>query len=777
MQTIPFTEHVNQLFHSEDGLPVFDWGSGLGMDFLAAYGGFVLTPFAFLLCIVPTAAYPYVHTLVIALKMGVAAVTACGYCRQYVKTNRSAYLCGMLYAFSGFQLFNMVYQFMDTICLFPLLLFTFDRLVTKNQPLAFAFMLGLNGFISYFFLWEECLFLLIYFVVRTATKNFPALTVKKFIQLAIETLFGVGLSSVVLVTAVKALSGNKRAGDLIFSENLLAFEDTGVLLRMIQSMFLPPDICGMGWYFSSRQLSLSPPALYIPLFTVIGISAVFRKNRKSWYSILLIVCTAVACVPVINSVFAMFNGNYYSRWFYMPLLIMIMMTGIYLDEIETFDIRKEMKVSVIITGFLAVFGIYSVYVQHKVFPEWTKTLWLWETATALVGIGIMYLLYHPQEKLSFFSMKNLSILTCICCVLPFFERNLGISQQSYSDYCKNEIRRLWNGFEPIDLQDDQYFRIGTADSPSSNLGINWGYPTVTLFNSLVSGEESSFYSRVGIQRPHSSPVNTKDYPIQSFLSVKYDFYLNLPLTGEIYNEPKAIIDAKMFKKEGYTDYKEYGYYIVFENSAFIPMGFTYDYYLNVDDFEPLYTVNKKMTEEEERQQMMNAALPKLEEEDTKTSTIDKEKLLLKAIWLTDAQIEKYEHLLEPLPDSLKEDLSVEAYYQDCADRAASACYEFNTNNEGFTARINLEKENLVFFSLPYAETFTAYVDGAETEIERVFDGLCAVCVPEGDHEIAFHYEVPGLKAGIALSVASTAVLVIYGAVFFILKKKEQTRKD
>ena len=65
-------------------------------------------------------------------------------------------------------------------------------------------------------------------------------------------------------------------------------------------------------------------------------------------------------------------------------------------------------------------------------------------------------------------------------------------------------------------------------------------------------------------------------------------------------------------------------------------------------------------------------------------------------------------------------------------------------NSGFSAEINLEKPDLVFFSVPYDDGFTAYVGGQETEILRVDNGMMAVLCPAGWSSIDFVYSPAGL---------------------------------
>ena len=64
-------------------------------------------------------------------------------------------------------------------------------------------------------------------------------------------------------------------------------------------------------------------------------------------------------------------------------------------------------------------------------------------------------------------------------------------------------------------------------------------------------------------------------------------------------------------------------------------------------------------------------------------------------------------------------------------------------NSGFHAEITLKKDDLVFFSVPYDDGFTAYVNGKETEVIRVDEGLMAVLAPAGENTIDFVYQADG----------------------------------
>ena len=85
-----------------------------------------------------------------------------------------------------------------------------------------------------------------------------------------------------------------------------------------------------------------------------------------------------------------------------------------------------------------------------------------------------------------------------------------------------------------------------------------------------------------------------------------------------------------------------------------------------------------------------------------------------------------------------------------------------TDSRGFTSEIDLNRENLVFYSIPYDEGWSATVDGEPAQIEKVNVGFMAVRVPEGEHTIRFDYNTPGLSTGnwVTFSCAGNALLYL-----------------
>lgn len=147
--------------------------------------------------------------------------------------------------------------------------------------------------------------------------------------------------------------------------------------------------------------------------------------------------------------------------------------------------------------------------------------------------------------------------------------------------------------------------------------------------------------------------------------------------------------------------------------------------------------------------------------------------MLDAMVLTDEQVGKYSHLLSYHGDIDLTDYTQEYYLEMCTARRKETCYFFEARGDGFTAKIDLSKENLVFFSVPWEEGWSATVDGQPVEIERVNVAFMAVDVPAGDHVIEFHYMTPGLKPGAVVTLAS---VLIFAAYLVVMTRRDKKRK-
>ncbi|MBR6102447.1 MAG: YfhO family protein [Ruminococcus sp.] len=747
-QIVSFWEHIHNTLKS--GITLFDWSSDIGMDFVSGYSFYGLaSPYTLLSLVFPASLLPYGITLLNAFKFGIAGAAAHLYCSRYTEKESSARICGMLYAFSGIMLFDLVFHFSDTISLFPLVLWSLDRLMYENRKGLFALFLGISAASNYYLFFGICVFLVMYFVIKVLSHEY-ALNGKKLISAAAEAVAGTALAAVILLPSFLMILDSPRANNTISLINSVVYENKEVWLKLPESMLFLPERCVYSFFADSREINISSLSLFIPLFTVVGVISEWRNRRHSWHNRLLTVCLIFSAVPILNSSFSAFNGNYYARWFFMPLLIMIMMTGRYLDRFETADIKYELIGVGAATAAFSAYGIYRIFKLSEGAKELGSRALPTASCVFILGfsaISVLLLYVIRYHKNDILNARRLPLITAAVCVIPFYFYSANHPDIT-SVYTERAYESIYNSGTELSIDDEGFFRTTCSGSDMGNYPIAWDYPVVGLFSSTVPRSISEFYSYIAQPRYSNSLQNIlqDEYAVNSFLSVKYDLICNHKLAGGVEVDPKDVEQPRY----GYTLKDSSGSYLIYQNENYIPMGFTYDHYLPLEEFDPVeFRSGEEAMDTEEAYR--------------------REKLLLKAIWLTDEQIEKYGGMLTLLPEDEKKDTSEAAYVSDCERRRESAAVSFETDGRGFTSKVSLDRENLVFYSVPYSEGFTACVDGEPAEIECVFGGLCAVDVPEGVHTVRFDYFPKGLAAGIGISCGAAVILAVY---LIICRKKQ-----
>ena len=89
--------------------------------------------------------------------------------------------------------------------------------------------------------------------------------------------------------------------------------------------------------------------------------------------------------------------------------------------------------------------------------------------------------------------------------------------------------------------------------------------------------------------------------------------------------------------------------------------------------------------------------------------------------------------------------------------------------------IDVKEDGLLFLSIPYAEGWSATVDGKEAEIVPIQDALMGIRLDKGSHDISLKYTPAGFKAGLLISVVSVVMIISVIAVSSVISKKKNSR--
>lgn len=718
VQQIPFYKLAHEAVKSGDFF--WNWYTDLGANFIGSYSFYLLgSPFFWLTLPFPTEFLPHLMAPLLILKHSCASLTGYLYIQRFVKNKDYAVLGGLLYAFSGFAVYNIFFNhFHEVIVFFPLLLIGMEELVVNNRRGVFAVTVAINAMINYWFFIGEVVFVLLYFVIRCGAPDWK-MTVKRFFWVAFEAVLGMLLAMLLFLPSVLAILGNPRtgAGELLTGWGFWVYWHNQLLPAIVSSMFFPPDLPSRPNLFPDRGAKWASLSAWLPMVSMSGVLA-YVSSKKTWLRKILIVSLVCALIPGLNSMFILFNNSYYARWYYMPILLMAMASVLALEN-RSIPIFKGLKWTGVYTALIiCILALTptslpangnSLELGLTKYPERFAAI----SVIALMGLVITYMLVKRYQGTKVFVRVTAIML---CCVSAFYSIVFIAMGKSHSDDPEFIRNIALQGRYHLNLPNETFARSDVYKS-MDNLGMYWHLPNIQAFHSIVPVSIMEFYPEVGVKRDVSSKPETKFPQLRSLLSVRWLF---VPDKEENTAAPMP----------GYRLYaKELGYQI-YENENFIPMGFTYDYYISRSQLDSL--------EEEKRSSVMLRALV-LEEE---------------------ASLE-HSDILEEMPADYYSDLGTQDFYQDAQNRRNTAGYSFVIDNRGFTSKINLSRENLVFYSVPYDDGWTAFINGQPAQIEKVNIGFMAVRAPAGENTIRFEYHTPGLLPGALISCAGLLLLIVY----------------
>lgn len=692
-QQIPFNIFLNTAVKNGDIL--WTWVNDLGSNFIGTFSFYNIgSPFVLLGFLFPAKWFPYLIGPIFILKYAFAGLFSYLFLQQYVKDKKWAIIGSLLYSFSGFQITNMLfYSFHDIVAFFPLLLYSLDQIVLKNKKTLFCLVVALCCFINYYFFIGEVIFLIVYYLVRVFTKTYP-FSFRNFGKILFNGCLGVGIAMIIFLPSILFVIDNPRVNN---NWNILSmlFYDKNTYLEIIRALILPSDVMSLPNHSILNSYNYKSIELFLPFVgAVLAFSYAF-KNKKNWVTIMFIVCLLFMLIPILNSSFFAFTNAYYARWFYMPILIMSLLSAKCLDE--NISIKPGIVITLILFVILAL-GLCYIYFVLYTRILYNKTAFIIYLFTFVVCLISLYLI------IKFSKNKFLWILIGIILYTTFrgnyfFYQNKGTLGNN--DSYVQEILTVDDllDFSTKDVRYD--FALGC----SFNLGYLGNFSNIKNFNTNINGSNFEFWQSVGIPNNSFRDVNTylndNDFALRDLLSVKYVVSCNS--RNKTFEEKYKFFD----KRENYY---------IYENENYKKMGISYNYYISQNDYDQF-------------------------------SYNERRKILNKALVLSKEQIKKYSSILQKYNKDEKEYINeLKNYY-----------FEFGKGS--FTNEFEIDKPTMVMYSVPYDSGWSATINGKKVGIEKVDNGLMAIKVDKGKNNVVFKYSPPGFKIGTFISICSLAFVI------------------
>ena len=723
----------------------WNWKTDLGANFVGSYSFYTLgSPFFWFAALFPVAISQYLMAPLLALKIALSSFFAFVFIRRFVTKPQNALIGGLLYAFSGYSMYNIFFNhFHEAIVFFPLLLIGLEEAVVNKRRGALALAVAINAFVNYFFFIGECIFLVLYFIARLIGDSRFRFGVRDFFCLAFEAVCGVLIAGILFVPSIFQVLDVPRSTSMLNGWDFLFYNKNQRYGLILEAMFFPGEIPARSSMFESADAKWSSVALFLPLFSLSGVLALVKgasteaSRRMKWLRILLPACFVITMIPGLNSSFVLFNYSFYTRWWYMPELLCALAT-VYVLEHEEFDLKFGVKfcaVAVVLISLLAVFFPMKDKETDQILPRIAVKI----SPAVFVNIGIAIAMtvvafsilhWRKRDSAAKFTKKvTAGVVVCSMALGYYFVSYGRILGPYLGDYNSKVSAQ-------IHIDDPEFHRMESLDS-LNNINMLWDMSSLKSFTSIIPSSTFDLYDLLGIERSVNSNPKTENYALRSLTNVRY---LIVSQNTDEKKLDEALKDMPMFEFM-----EEQDGYDIYHNTVALPMGYAYDTYI-------------------------------LDSDAKKQTKVDN--LMVGSAILTEEQAEKYSDiLLERKPESLNDEQRYERFLTDADERQALGAKQFSVNSSGFTAVTDYTSEKLMVFSVPYDKGWsgTVSVQGAAPqalEVDKVNGGFIGVRIPAGVCEISFTYKTPGGSLGIICTVAG---IVLFGGYillcYFIIKRR------
>ncbi len=783
------------------GSLLYSWNLGLGSDFVALYAYYLASPLNWLLILCPQGLVIEFMTVTIWIKIALAGLFFFWYLREHfaiigkdgkyhVNSVLPALVFSTAYAFSGFvATYSWNIMWMDSIALAPLIILGLELLVKKNKPALYYVALSVSILSNFYISLIICIFLVIYFAVLFLEQKkgkFMAC-----VRFAWYSLLAGGTGAILLIPEAKILSYADSA-DTTLPETVEWY--FGIVEELSRLCTTAAPYTGNDHW----------PNLYCGAFTVLlAVMYVFNRRIK-WTS-------KIPRILLIAFFLASFACNYLDFFWHglrfpnsLPgrqsfLFIFIMLAVGY----ETLLKHRGNRIWHVLTAMALCFAVL-IYGGTKTDAEITDPLAFILTGIFVAAYGICFVLHRIGTKQIRMMMKGFVFALALGEVLLNMAITGFYSLSRTSYLAKMEDYHELLDFAELDANMDAgegnipFYRVEDYERKTKNDDSLYGYPSGTIFSSLMNIEVSHFYQSLYMEGGRNYYCYNGATPIvSSMLSVKY--MLSDNNMGE--NALRKLIATS-------------GTYYLYENKYCLPLGFMMSeeaienwYYESGYKIGHINRLGEVLgaegnilfwaevdTDVEEGCTTINIDRPGIYYACYDRCSADNLNISINGGPYTRYNKTTHRYLFElgeckagdqiTITNSKSEAIEFSVYKLNlnAVDEAFETLNKQTMVTKEHTdtsikGSIDVTEAGRLIFSIPSEEGWTLYVDGERSEILDFKDTFISVYLEEGHHEIELRYMTPGLKLGVILSATCVGLFLftMFGRNYYA--KHKMAKKD
>ena len=485
-QITAFYYHFYDSFYGAKSLLV-DFSTSAGVNFIGIFAYYILSPFSFLVLLVPREEIYLMVSIIVALKILLCSLTCLFFIRTYFKKLPSilAVMLALLYAFSNYGLsMYQITPWIDAMYLLPILAIGLKKLLDLEKPLLYVVILTISLILSFYVSIMSLIFIFLISFIYLLTYKEREDRKKAITSLGLFTALSLLIAACVIIPAYLQISVSYR---IAFDIESLLNSKTGPITDKI-------------------GLLMFGGLIYVSLYILLK----NYKNHKHFLTFYLPVMFMLLVPIIIEPVHKiLLFGSYASfpyRFGYIMVFLLVLGCCYTFNNIQDFrgrTFKHNKALSILITLFSSVVMILLTYkyyyrIQNAIYKlslSKDRVTLLVIVAMALISIVACLLIIKLNKKLNKLCLISLSIITITSITCLTF---IYVGMDKYQNILTSEYEMM-NHLSKNHNSND-YYRIKNDLKQSeiiSNSGMVTKYHNIDHFTSLTDKNSLESFKKMG----------------------------------------------------------------------------------------------------------------------------------------------------------------------------------------------------------------------------------------------------------------------------------------
>lgn len=553
---------LHNLLQGEWNFKMYDFQFGLG-DAVPLH----MEPIYWLYLLFGESRIELAYGALILLRYYLSGLSISVFLKYFHYTDWGCLAGSMVYVFSGYGLFAGMQHshFIIPMITLPLLLLAMEEIYREKRWYLCTMFVALSFWCGYYFTYMNTILMGCYFLIRFFFGEEERSWKRFFLRMRTiicSYLLGIGIANITFFnTFAGYLTSSRTGGGAIQRVSLWSY-GSGFFKSAFQCFLVTGT--GPGNWLRLGFIALSYLALVL----------LFLRKGNLQIKAGFLLGTLFCMIPVFGYVFSGF-GTITNRWCYGYAFVIALITAKMAEEFKDLTRKELIFMGILILPYL-YFGI-----GRKLLGRGYKR------ATLVAGIlllltYLLVVLVNCRKKLP--GKLKTAAFTCNLIVLlwasglMFFHSGFG---NMISEFTKSGTvidKATDTPLKVMDEVEDESFYRSYARQKSSTQGASMilEYNGVEYFNSTLAGPTVDFYREMGLTS--WTLVKLMGFDERGYLDALGDVKYMVMKEGKEFPLPYGFTEVKKILRDDV-------YYTVYENQNVLPLGYTYDQVISLENLE------------------------------------------------------------------------------------------------------------------------------------------------------------------------------------------------